>query len=268
MDQMRFGLLTVLSDDPQDRKYRLCRCECGVGKRVRIDHLRSGKTISCGCERARRSAARTADLHAANTRHGMSGTRVHGIWLGIKQRCLNPKNPNFDRYGGRGITICARWLTFDNFYADMGEPPEGLTIERTDNNKGYEPGNCRWATRREQQNNRSVNRVVEFDGRRQTAAQWADERGIHRNTLNQRLNTGQPIERALTQEKQLNLHGLKLGGAANGLRLLAAIECKYGHPWDERNTIITAGGTRTCRACHNVRQRMRNAARRGAAWQE
>lgn len=192
----------------------------------------------------------------------MSNTRANGIWLGVKQRCLNPKNPQFARYGGRGIEICERWLSFQNFYADMGEPPGGLTIERIDNDGNYEPSNCRWATRREQQNNRSVNRFIEFRGQRQTVAQWADELGIHRNTLEQRLDADWAIDRALAPEKQLDLRGLKLGGAANGLRLLAATECKYGHPWDERNTIITAGGTRACRACHNARQRLRTAAKR------
>lgn len=260
MDQVKFGLLTVLGDDPADRKYRLCRCDCGAGKRVRIDHLRNGKTISCGCERARRSSARTAKLHAANTTHGLSGTRVYVIWLGIKQRCRNPNTLHFERYGGRGIAICERWLKFENFYADMGEPPEGMTIERIDNDKGYEPGNCRWATRREQQNNRSVNRIIEFDGRRATVAQWARELGIHRNTLDQRLDARWDLDRAFLPEKQANLDGLRLGGIANGARNRAKTHCKWGHAYDEANTRPTANGGRRCLACHRDRQRLRYAA--------
>jgi hypothetical protein len=87
--------------------------------------------------------------------HGMSGTREYRCWKAMKTRCLNPVHQCYDRYGGRGITVCDRWLSsFESFIEDMGRCPEGLTLERDDNDKGYDPGNCRWATRRDQQRNR------------------------------------------------------------------------------------------------------------------
>lgn len=95
---------------------------------------------------------------AANTKHGMKGTSVYNRWMAMKRRCFNPNSTRYERYGGRGITVCARWLEFENFYADMGDPPPGTTLERIDNNGNYEPGNCCWVTPKDQANNRSNNR--------------------------------------------------------------------------------------------------------------
>ena len=91
--------------------------------------------------------------------HGMSRTPVYRAWCGMHSRCSNPNRDNFERYGGRGITVCERWRTFDNFYEDMGERPEGLTLERVDNDKGYSPDNCIWADRMQQQRNQRISRV-------------------------------------------------------------------------------------------------------------
>lgn len=88
-----------------------------------------------------------------NLKHGMWGTRIHRIWGQMVARCRNPKHADYQNYGGRGIAVCERWLTFANFYADMGEKPEGLSLDRTDNDGNYEPGNCRWATSKEQHAN-------------------------------------------------------------------------------------------------------------------
>lgn len=113
------------------------------------------------------------------------------------QRCTNPKHRDYKRYGGRGISVCERWLTFSNFLADMGEKPKGATIERRDNDGRYEKRNCRWAGGIDQANNKSNNRVLQYDGKRMTLAQWSRELGIPQATLSDRLQRGYPVHRVL-----------------------------------------------------------------------
>lgn len=133
-------------------------------------------------------------------RHGMCGTRVYHIWENMKSRCLNPKDSRYGDYGGRGITVCERWLVFENFLADMGEPRAGLQLDREDNNGNYEPGNCRWATRSEQQNNRRTNHVITLKNCTQTLTEWCRELGLEFNTVSTRLRRGWSVERALELE--------------------------------------------------------------------
>jgi hypothetical protein len=113
------------------------------------------------------------------------------------QRCTNPKNPQWRDYGARGISVCTQWRSFPGFLADMGEPPPGATIERIDNDRGYEPGNCRWATRAEQNRNTRRNHLVEHDGVRLTVGEWASRLGLKPSTLVQRLRRGWEVSRAL-----------------------------------------------------------------------
>lgn len=127
-------------------------------------------------------------------------TRTYQIWVSMKARCFNPKHSHYHRYGGRGITVCERWLTFENFLADLGEIPEGQTIDRIDNDGIYEPSNVRFATRRQQCNNTSYNVVVTHNGESKTLAEWARVTGINKHTLKARHRNGWPVDKMLSPE--------------------------------------------------------------------
>lgn len=131
-------------------------------------------------------------------KHGHAGKKpspTYESWHAMMQRCLNPSNEGYHRYGGRGITVCESWRDFQNFLADMGERPQGLTIDRIDNDKSYEPGNCRWATPKEQSNNRNNNVLVSYEGRTHTVAEVAAVLGLDQNVLAGRIKLGWPEAR-------------------------------------------------------------------------
>lgn len=193
----RFGRWLVQSVKSHGSNgYLHCLCDCGAQRAVRVGRLESAESRSCGCLAAEEFASR-------NTKHGHrpkgEWKATYKCWQSMRERCLNPKSTSWPRYGGRGITICERWNDFTNFLADMGERPQGTSIDRIDNSRGYEPINCRWATNTEQQNNRSINRIVEFRGERLTLAQWGARTGIAPNTIKERLRHGWSEERALTE---------------------------------------------------------------------
>lgn len=131
--------------------------------------------------------------------HGMTGARVYHIWRQMRYRCTNSNAQEYKNYGGRGITFCKRWDSFEAFLEDMGEPEGNLTLERIDNSKGYEPGNCKWATYKEQLNNRRGNNRITAFGKTQTLTQWAEEYKLPVTTLKNRLFRAKlPPEVALT----------------------------------------------------------------------
>lgn len=167
----------------------LCKCDCGNEVKVRGANLLAGNTRSCGCIQKR-------NTHYERTRPRRGDTKL--TWELMQNRCLNTSSSQYPDYGGRGITVCERWLNYENFVVDMGERPMGTTLDRyPDNNGNYEPTNCRWATPKQQANNRRDNiRLVAF-GREQTLRQWADEYKVPVSTLTGRLKKHDP-EKALT----------------------------------------------------------------------
>ena len=193
----RFGRLVVVKRVENDGEMARveCLCDCGNTTVVRTTSLRAGKTLSCGCY------GRKQRLEA-NTIHDKSNTRTYRIYHAILQRCYNENNTNYHNYGGRGIVVCERWLeSFENFLADMGECPKGFSIERKDVNGNYEPGNCIWATLKEQASNKRNTRYLEVGGRRWAIAELARQMDINPKTLAQRIDRDLAIEDILSKTK-------------------------------------------------------------------
>jgi hypothetical protein len=184
-----YGRLTVLSfdgysDHKRPKPQWLCSCSCGNTISVVGAHLKNGNSSSCGCLRKEVSSEMA-------TRHGMKFSRAYQIWQGIKRRVNNPNDDHYHRYGGRGITMCDEWLTsFESFISDMGEPPEGMSIDRIDNDGHYEPDNCRWATSAQQSRNNSRNVWLSANGVTKCLTDWAKELGCSPYTIQKRIRRG------------------------------------------------------------------------------
>lgn len=170
--------------------YWECKCDCGTISYVVSGRL-NGQTQSCGC------LTREAVSRAKRTL-GLSKSPTYRVWRGMKQRCKNPRDQSYSDYGGRGISYDPRWERFEHFFADMGECPAGLWLDRRDNDGNYSKDNCRWATPMQQENNRRSNRIVEFRGERFTVAELARKTGQTHNRLRYRLNRGWSVEKAAT----------------------------------------------------------------------
>ena len=187
-----FGELTAVSHARTGDRM-LCRCSCGTEKVARLSHLKSGSVKSCGCLLIRRPK----EIHG---KHLMGRSREYKTWNSMVLRCTRTTHAAFSDYGGRGISVCERWSGpngFQNFFADMGRKPTGLTIERRNNDEGYTPANCYWATQREQSNNKRTNVLFTSNGRTSTLAQWASLVGISDNTMRERLKRGWTIDQAI-----------------------------------------------------------------------
>lgn len=183
-----FDRLTVIyygGKDNQRNVMWVCECQCGKRTIVRGFNLRDGSVRSCGCLHNEIIAA----IGKENATHGQTETREYETWQAIKHRCCYSGHNRYHRYGGRGITVCDRWLhSFEAFFEDMGSRPgDDYSIERIDSDGPYSPENCRWATAKEQQNNRQGNVYFTYQGVTKTIAEWAHHTGISDATLRARL---------------------------------------------------------------------------------
>ena len=203
----KFGRLTIIADAGKykNNSYKvLCKCDCGNTVETLLCRLLSGNTQSCGCLKSQLVAKR-------NVKHNLSNTHLYRIYMGIKNRCYNTKDLNYKKYGAKGILMADEWLGengFHNFYtwADKNgyyyeKLPNGrskLTIDRIDNDKGYSPENCRWATNEEQANNKKMNVIIEVNGEKIHLRQLAKELNMNFNTLFKRWKyTKMPIEKVI-----------------------------------------------------------------------
>jgi len=196
---LRFGRLSVVRRAyPENGKTSaamwLCRCDCGKDVIVTGGALRSGSTVSCGCY-----VKECFDEHRASRSHGLMNAPGYYSWCNMKDRCNNEAHPAYRDYGGRGIRVCERWSkSFPAFLEDLGpKPGSGYSVNRINNDGNYEPGNCRWATQKEQCRNTRVNHLMTCMGRTQTMIEWSEEMGLPDYVIGLRLRYGWTDEQAI-----------------------------------------------------------------------
>lgn len=197
-----FGRLTVLQRAEKKGKgaYWECICECGRKRVVAGYHLRTGHTMSCGCLRKN-----------VVTTHGQWNSRVYRSWNKMLQRCTNPNDDRFADYGGRGITVCDRWRVFENFHQDMGDRPQGMSLDRIDVDGDYCLSNCRWATPMQQSNNTRTNHILTYNGESHSIAEWSRRTSIHPATISRRIGMGWDACDVLTKPLQKKCNHIRYG---------------------------------------------------------
>jgi hypothetical protein len=168
------GLRRVKNQPGYGQARWLFLCDCGTEKELFGYSVRHGQVQSCGCLRHE---------NMSRLKHGMTGQTEFNSWVSMRQRCNNPDDAAFRHYGGRGIAVCEAWDEFFAFYADMGPKPEGASLERRDNDGGYTPGNCYWATRQQQIRNRRTTTFYEYEGERLSLQEWAERHGLKYPTV-------------------------------------------------------------------------------------
>ena len=185
----KFGKWTVISESSRkDKRIFLCRCECGNHREVFLTHLRRGNSQQC--------------KECAVVKHNMHKTPTYRTYRSMLARCNNPMNTNYPRYGGRGIAVDSSWLTFEAFLRDMGERPNGATLDRINNEKGYSKENCRWADAKTQSNNTSFNRIINYKGKAYTCSQLAEHLGIGYSALYSRIKKGHQLDAPLRNRRK------------------------------------------------------------------
>lgn len=189
----KFNRLTVMLDVgySHGQQSYLCECECGNKLVTAGQRLRNGQTKSCGCLARETSKAN-------NYKHGKAGTAIYRTWSNIKNRCRNKNHRNYKDYGGRGVDICDEWFnSFEQFYKDVGDIPEGMSLDRIDNNKGYSKSNCRWATKAEQSKNRRNTINLEYMDKKMCLKDWARELNKPYSSMKMYIKNGLSIEQII-----------------------------------------------------------------------
>lgn len=184
----RYGKLVAIKRSPTKSTHWVCRCDCGNESVTYLGHLRDGHTKSCGCGQS-----------DGATKHGLHKSKEYLAWQNIIQRTTNPNHPQYHYWGGRGITVSSDWKTFNNFYRDMGNrPSDKHSIDRINNNSGYEKSNCRWATKREQSLNTRRTHHITHNGETRSMIEWAEHLGIKYVTLCNRVRRGWSLDKCLS----------------------------------------------------------------------
>lgn len=203
----KFNRMTLLSAMRKNKKWLgVFKCDCGTIKTTNLNAVKAGDIQSCGCVahelRKLWGTKQSKHGHATPGHH----SQTYKSWVGMKQRCLNPNEPAFRNYGARGITLCERWMTFANFLADMGERPEGMSLDRIDNEGPYAPDNCRWATDIVQQRNKRTNKLILFNGEYVPMATVAEQCGMRYGLLQARITAqGWSVQDAISKQKPAHL---------------------------------------------------------------
>lgn len=183
---------------------------------------------------------------------------LYSTWQGIKRRCLNKNSHSYHRYGGRGIKICDAWINnFHQFITDMGEKPIGYSIDRIDNDGNYEPNNCRWANRKDQQKNRKIVNKIIIENIEYFAFEIAQQYGFKTDTIIRRAKTAKTFAELVDKKIKVYTAGLALGGKASGAKKQAMTHCKHGHEFTKENTSITKQGWRICKKCRCIKEQKR-----------
>jgi hypothetical protein len=208
-----------------NRVYWLCKCKCGNYAELSTNALNSGNTKSCGCLRDEKT-------RIGSTKHGLSSSRAYGAWARMMTRVYSEKSDHYHRYGGRGLLVESRFHDVTEFFNYMGDCPEGMTLERLDNDIGYVTGNMVWASSKVQSRNKSSNIFVEVDGREMVLSDAASELGIPRATLSARLSKGLTIEAAMSYPRGAK-HVFLFNGVMTSLSALASSTgIKYKTLWN------------------------------------